>query len=35
MPAVTVSLARAAALGYQPKVSLAAGLKTVWDEFTR
>jgi UDP-glucose 4-epimerase len=33
MPAVIVSIERARALGYQPSVSLADGLATVWDEF--
>lgn len=33
MPAVVVSIERARALGYQPSVSLAEGLATVWDEF--
>jgi UDP-glucose 4-epimerase len=33
MPAVIVSIARARKLGYEPSVSLADGLATVWDEF--
>jgi UDP-glucose 4-epimerase len=33
MPAVIVSIERARKLGYQPSVSLPAGLATVWDEF--
>jgi UDP-glucose 4-epimerase len=33
MPAVIVSIERARALGYQPAVTLADGLATVWDDF--
>ena len=33
MPAVIVSIERARKLGYEPSVSLAEGLATVWDEF--
>ena len=33
MPAVNVSIARAAALGYQPSVPLTEGIAQVWDEF--
>jgi len=33
MPAVTVSIARAAALGYRPSVPLTEGLAQVWDDF--
>jgi UDP-glucose 4-epimerase len=33
MPAVIVSIARARKLGYEPSVSLADGLATVWEEF--
>jgi UDP-glucose 4-epimerase len=32
MPAVIVSIERARGLGYEPHVSLDAGLKTVWDD---
>jgi UDP-glucose 4-epimerase len=33
MPAVIVSIERARKLGYEPALSLADGLATVWDEF--
>lgn len=33
MPAVIVSIARARKLGYEPSVSLAEGLASVWNEF--
>jgi UDP-glucose 4-epimerase len=35
MPAVIVSIDRARALGYLPRVSLDAGLATVWDDLRR
>ena len=35
MPAVTVSIEAARALGYEPSVSLDAGLRTVWDDLRR